>query len=93
MTARELDFSQGWLAIAACVFVWLLIWRTKLGYEIRAYGKSEQGALYAGIPFYSHTLFTQLIVLSSLSTHTPTAPPISTTKVLQTTISGSNCSG
>ncbi len=37
------------VAIAACVLVWLLIWRTRLGYEIRAYGHSEPGALYAGI--------------------------------------------
>ncbi len=40
------------LAIAACVFLWLLIWRTRLGYEIRAYGFSESAARYAGIsPF------------------------------------------
>ncbi|MDF1854670.1 ABC transporter permease [Pseudooceanicola sp.] len=37
------------LALAACVLVWLLIWRTKLGYEIRAQGFSESGARYAGI--------------------------------------------
>ncbi|MDW4499093.1 ABC transporter permease [Sulfitobacter sp. D35] len=37
------------VAVAACVFLWLLIWRTKLGYEIRAYGKSESAARYAGI--------------------------------------------
>ena len=33
------------VAIAACVLVWALIWRTRLGYEIRAYGHSETGAL------------------------------------------------
>jgi general nucleoside transport system permease protein len=37
------------VAVAACIFVWLLIWRTRLGYEIRAYGFSEPGAVYAGI--------------------------------------------
>jgi len=37
------------IAIAACVLVWLLIWRTRLGYEIRAYGHSEPAAVYAGI--------------------------------------------
>ncbi|SLN15129.1 D-allose transporter subunit [Roseivivax jejudonensis] len=37
------------LAIAACVLVWLLIWRTRLGYEIRALGHSESAARYAGI--------------------------------------------
>jgi len=40
------------VAIAACVILWLLIWRTRLGYEIRAYGHSESAAKYAGIsPF------------------------------------------
>ena len=40
------------VALAACVGVYYLIWRTKLGYEIRAYGFSESGAVYAGIsPF------------------------------------------
>ncbi len=37
------------LALAACLFVWVLIWRTRLGYEIRAFGQSEPAALYAGI--------------------------------------------
>ncbi|WP_027244577.1 ABC transporter permease [Leisingera daeponensis] len=37
------------VAMGACLFVWLLIWRTPLGYEIRSLGKSEPGARYAGI--------------------------------------------
>ncbi|QUJ76909.1 ABC transporter permease [Sulfitobacter albidus] len=37
------------LAVAACVFLWFLIWRTKLGFEIRAFGQSEPAAQYAGI--------------------------------------------
>ena len=37
------------VAVAACVAVWGLIWHMRLGYEIRAYGESEQGAKYAGI--------------------------------------------
>ncbi len=37
------------IALIACVLVWLLIWRTKLGYAIRAYGQSEPAAVYAGI--------------------------------------------
>ncbi|MCL6282551.1 ABC transporter permease [Ruegeria sp. 2012CJ41-6] len=37
------------LALLACVLVWLLIWRTKLGYEIRSFGQSETAANYAGI--------------------------------------------
>jgi general nucleoside transport system permease protein len=49
------------VAIAACVLVWLLIWRTKLGYEIRAYGFSESGALYAGISPFKITMIAMLI--------------------------------
>ncbi|MFK7940262.1 MAG: ABC transporter permease [Roseovarius sp.] len=37
------------VALVACALVWLLIWRTRLGYEIRALGKSESAARYAGI--------------------------------------------
>ena len=37
------------VALLACYLVWLLIWRTRLGYEIRAYGHSETAAVYAGI--------------------------------------------
>ena len=37
------------IALLACYLVWLLIWRTRLGYEIRAYGHSEPAARYAGI--------------------------------------------
>lgn len=37
------------IALAACGLVWLLIWRTPLGYEIRAFGRSERAARYAGI--------------------------------------------
>ncbi|SOC18676.1 nucleoside ABC transporter membrane protein [Rhodobacter sp. JA431] len=37
------------VAVAACFAVWALLWRTKLGYEIRAFGKSESAARYAGI--------------------------------------------
>lgn len=37
------------LALAACVFVWALIWRTRLGYEIRTFGANPTAAIYAGI--------------------------------------------
>ena len=40
------------VALAACVGVWAIIWRTRLGYAIRAFGWSEPAAIYAGIsPF------------------------------------------
>ncbi|MDJ0822553.1 MAG: ABC transporter permease [Paracoccaceae bacterium] len=49
------------LAIAACVVVWYLIWRTRLGYEIRAFGHSETAARYAGISPVRITVVSMLI--------------------------------
>jgi simple sugar transport system permease protein len=37
------------VAVLACVLVWILIWRTRQGYELRAFGFSEGAARYAGI--------------------------------------------
>ncbi len=37
------------IALAAAWGVWALLWRTRLGYEIRTFGKSEAAARYAGI--------------------------------------------
>ena len=37
------------VALIALYLFWLLVWRTKLGYELRAYGNSESAAAYAGI--------------------------------------------
>ncbi len=37
------------LAIASCIFVWLLIYRSRLGYAIRVVGANPQAASYAGI--------------------------------------------
>lgn len=49
------------LALAACLLVWVLIWRTRLGFEIRALGKSEPGAVYAGINPVRITVIAMLI--------------------------------
>ena len=49
------------VAIGACLFVWLLIWRTPLGYEIRSLGKSEPGARYAGISSVRTIMIAMLI--------------------------------
>ncbi|TKZ22459.1 ABC transporter permease [Shimia litoralis] len=49
------------LAVAACLAVWVLIWRTRLGYEIRALGHSESGAKYAGISPVKITVIAMLI--------------------------------
>ncbi len=49
------------LALAACVAVWLLIWRSRLGYEIRAFGFSQTAARYAGINGVRITVVTMVI--------------------------------
>ena len=49
------------LALLAAVFVWFLIWRTRLGYEIRAFGNSESATAYAGISSVRVTIIAMLI--------------------------------
>lgn len=49
------------LALIACVLVWVLIWRTRLGFEIRSLGKSEPAARYAGISSAKIIMITMLI--------------------------------
>ncbi len=49
------------IALLCAVGVWLLLWRTRLGYEIRAFGHSESGAKYAGISPVKVTVIAMLI--------------------------------
>ena len=49
------------LALVCCVLVWALLWRTRLGYQIRAYGHSEPAAVYAGISPFRITMISMLI--------------------------------
>lgn len=49
------------IALVACFFVWVLIWRTRLGYEIRTLGYSAQAAHYAGMPVARLTVIAMLI--------------------------------
>ena len=37
------------VALLACWFLWALIWRTRIGYQIRQFGESESAARYAGV--------------------------------------------
>jgi len=37
------------VAVIACLAIWILIWHTRIGYEIRAFGHSDTAAKYAGI--------------------------------------------
>ena len=49
------------VALLACVLVWLLIWRTKLGFEIRSFGANATAAVYAGINPVRIIIVTMLI--------------------------------
>lgn len=49
------------LALAAAYLVWLLIWRTRLGYEMRTLGHSSGAARYAGISETRIVVVTMLI--------------------------------
>ncbi len=37
------------VALLACFLAWVMLWRTRLGFSIRAFGQSEPAAHYAGI--------------------------------------------
>ncbi|MCV3239705.1 ABC transporter permease [Mesorhizobium sp. ZC-5] len=49
------------LALVMAVFVWALIWRTRLGYEIRTFGFSPKAARYAGISESRITIIAMMI--------------------------------
>lgn len=49
------------IAILACVLVWILLWHTRLGYALRAFGKSEKAAVYAGISPFRMIMIAMLI--------------------------------
>jgi len=49
------------VAIAALVGVWVLVWRTRLGYAMRAFGLNPTAAGYAGIPALRITVVAMLI--------------------------------
>ena len=49
-----------------CFLVWVLIWRTKLGYEMRTLGLSPTAAVYAGIP-YARTVIIAMLISGGLA--------------------------
>jgi general nucleoside transport system permease protein len=49
------------LALVMAYLVWLLIWRTKLGYEMRTMGHSPKAARYAGIGEAKIVIVTMMI--------------------------------
>ena len=60
MANTPMNLSFFW-AIICAVLIWALIWRTRLGYELRAFGQSEPAARYAGISPFKITMITMLI--------------------------------
>ena len=49
------------LAAVAVAGVWVLIWRTRLGFEIRTFGQSPSAAAYAGISPVKITLIAMML--------------------------------
>ena len=49
------------ISLAACFGVWRLIWHTRLGYEIRAFGKQEKAANYAGISSFKIIMIAMIL--------------------------------
>ncbi|MCE0494299.1 ABC transporter permease [Vibrio salinus] len=60
MASSPLNISF-FFAILCCVFVWLFIWHTRWGYEIRAIGSNPSAATYAGINYIKIIIITMLI--------------------------------
>ncbi|QCI96522.1 ABC transporter permease [Agrobacterium larrymoorei] len=54
------------IALVMAFLVWVLIWRTKLGYEMRTLGISPSAAVYAGIP-YSRTVIIAMLISGGLA--------------------------
>ena len=53
-------------ALLMAFLVWLLIWRTRLGYEIRTMGMNPTAAIYAGIP-YTRTIVIAMLISGALA--------------------------
>ena len=49
------------LALGVAFLFWVVVWRTKLGYELRTFGQSAGAARYAGISEKRITILTMLI--------------------------------
>jgi general nucleoside transport system permease protein len=49
------------LALVAAFLIWLLVWRTRLGYEIRTVGANPTAAIYGGVSPARITMITTLM--------------------------------
>ena len=54
------------IALLACLLVWLLIWRTRFGYEVRTTGLNPTAAIYAGIP-QARTIVLAMLISGGLA--------------------------
>jgi simple sugar transport system permease protein len=60
MAASPLNLSFIF-ALVCCVLVWLFIWHSRWGYEIRSIGANASAASYAGIKYVKIVVITMLI--------------------------------
>ncbi len=60
MESSPLNISF-FFALLCCVFVWLFIWHSRWGYEIRSIGANPSAAAYAGINYVRILIITMLI--------------------------------
>ncbi len=74
------------VALAMAVAVWAMLWHTRLGYQIRAFGKSEPAARYVGISATGIIIITMLIS-GALAGMTATNTVMAGTAKLQATSS------
>lgn len=49
------------IALVMCGLIWLLIWRTRLGFEMRTLGVSPSAAVYAGVPYVRTVIIAMLL--------------------------------
>ncbi len=54
------------VALLACFLVWVLIWRTRFGYELRTTGMNPTAAIYAGIP-QARTIVIAMLISGGLA--------------------------
>ncbi|MCV6823618.1 MULTISPECIES: ABC transporter permease [Halocynthiibacter] len=60
--SKHAPANLSFLVALLCLYVfWILVWRTRLGYNIRAFGESESAAVYAGINPAKIIIITMLI--------------------------------
>ena len=59
LARRSASFCRA-LALAACLLVYLFLWRTKWGFEIRATGSNPSAAEYGGISLRRQIVLAQM---------------------------------